>query len=175
MHAVRVFLLAGMTTLACTKSDAPNAPVVASEHCQGTELRAFDFWAGTWEVHIADGRLAGHNHVEIAHGGCALIEHWTAIDGGGGTSINYVDPETEQWVQNWVDSRGGVIQLSGGWDGESMRLQGRWAPPKGMGPTQKMRGVWTPLADGRVRQAFETSLDGSEWKPWFEGFYSRAD
>jgi hypothetical protein len=36
--------------------------------------------------------------------------------------------------------------------------------------------LWTPLADGRVRQFFEQSDDdGTNWTPWFEGFYSRVD
>ena len=168
----RVALPLLLTTFACQKPAAsPAAPSEASEFCSAPERREFDFWAGRWEVKIADGRVAGHNHIEIAHGGCALIEHWEAVDGGGGTSTNYFDPDKSKWVQNWVDSRGSVIQLEGGLVEGSMRLEGRWVPPEGA--VQKMRGIWTPLEDGRVRQYFETSDDGETWSPWFEGFYSR--
>jgi len=42
------------------------------------------------------------------------------------------------------------------------------------GVTQAMRGLWTLLEDGRVRQFFELSGDGGKtWTTAFEGFYTR--
>ena len=53
-----------------------------------------------------------------------------------------------------------------------MILEGRYVLPGGKRLT--MRGTWTLLEDGRVRQFFETSEDQETWTPWFEGFYSRV-
>jgi hypothetical protein len=141
--------------------------VGASEQC-----RRFDFWLGRWAVHVADGTVAGHNHIERAHAGCALLEHWASASGGSGTSTNYFDPEKQLWVQNWIDASGSVIQLEGDLVDGAMVLVGRYIQPDGT--ASKMRGTWTALDDGRVRQFFETSTDGGEtWVTWFEGFYSR--
>ena len=36
-----------------------------------------------------------------------------------------------------------------------------------------LRGEWTKLPDGRVRQHFtESSDDGKTWTEWFDGYYS---
>jgi len=40
--------------------------------------------------------------------------------------------------------------------------------------TQRFRGLWTALPDGRVRQFFELSTgDGATWATWFDGYYAR--
>jgi uncharacterized protein YciI len=131
-----------------------------------------DFWVGTWVVRDAEGTLAGHNRIEKAQYGCVLHEHWTGARGATGHSVNYVDPATGDWVQLWTDASGGVIRLRGGLDAGSMSLSGDHV--KADGTTSALRGTWTPLDDGRVRQHFEESTDGGEtWKTWFEGYYSR--
>ena len=140
------------------------------EACSGERYREFDFWLGAWEVRDGEGQLAGHNRIERAQGGCVLIEHWQGSQGGSGISINYIDPESGRWVQDWVSSDGTVIQLEGGLAGAAMVLEGRYVTPK---PTAaRMRGTWTPLDDGRVRQTFEVSKDGETWTTWFDGYYS---
>lgn len=157
---------------AASSSPDPAATAIAAP-CDEQVHRAFDFWLGEWEVKIADGTLAGHNRIERAHGGCALIEHWESARGNRGTSINYYDPVKAKWVQNWIDASGTVIQLEGELEGDSLVLVGRIAVPDGT--ESMMRGTWTPLEDGRVRQAFDVSKDeGASWEPWFEGFYSKA-
>ena len=55
------------------------------------EFRHFDFWLGEWDVHVANGQLAGHNRIESEQKGCVLIENWTNSGGGRGMSVNYVD------------------------------------------------------------------------------------
>jgi hypothetical protein len=41
--------------------------------------------------------------------------------------------------------------------------------------TTRLRGTWSVLPDGRVRQLFVESEDsGKTWSPWFDGYYSRA-
>jgi len=138
-------------------------------------LRAFDFWLGEWDVHLANGQFAGTNTIRSAEKGCVLIERWESATGGTGRSINYLDTATNEWVQVWNDASGSQIVIRGGMTDEGMRLTGE-IHYVGTGTTADFRGLWTPLPDGRVRQFFEQSTDGGEsWTAWFEGFYSRRD
>ena len=175
VHVIAVLASASLGACACPDTPSSSAPDPAASAiaapCDQEAHRAFDFWMGNWEVAIADGTVAGHNRIERAHAGCALIEHWRSVRGNSGTSINYYDPSKGKWVQNWIDASGSVIQLEGGVREGSMVLEGRYAVPDGS--EQMMRGTWTLLDDGRVRQFFEVSVDGESWTPWFEGFYRR--
>ncbi|MCP4663212.1 MAG: hypothetical protein GY856_48085 [bacterium] len=38
-------------------------------------------------------------------------------------------------------------------------------------PIQRI--TWSPLGDGRVRQLWESSVDGQGWKVVFDGTYTR--
>lgn len=119
---------------------------------------------------MPNGKAAGHNRIEKAYNGCALVENWTSANGGTGISTNYFDPEKRAWVQNWVDGTGGVIQLEGGLVGNAMILDGRYVQLDGT--ASRLRGTWTPLDSGYVRQLFEESKDGgASWTVWFDGEY----
>lgn len=138
-------------------------------------FREFDFWIGEWDVHTADGRLAGRNVIESAHRGCVLIENWTGAGGSTGTSMNYFDAASDEWVQVWTDASGSQIAIRGSLTAAGMRLAGR-IHYTSTGITAPFRGLWTVQPDGRVRQFFEQSNDGGEtWEPWFEGYYSRSE
>lgn len=134
---------------------------------------AFDFWIGTWEVHDASGMLQGRNTITRDERGCMLTERWTNIAGGTGMSVNFLDRITGEWVQIWNSEGGSQIQIRGGMTDDGMLLTGT-LHYVAAGTTFPFRGLWTPLADGRVRQFFEQSNDdGETWVPWFEGFYTR--
>jgi hypothetical protein len=136
-------------------------------------FRAFDFWVGDWEVHVADGSLAGTNTIERAQRGCVLVENWRSASGGSGMSINYLDKATGEWVQIWNAEGGSQINIRGGITDKGMLLVGT-LHDVASGTTVPFRGLWTELEDGRVRQFFEQSTDdGETWSPWFEGFYTR--
>ncbi len=136
-------------------------------------FRAFDFWVGDWDVHDAGGNLQGRNVIERAEHGCLLIEHWQGAGGGTGTSINFLDKSTEEWVQVWNAAGGSQIQIRGAMTAAGMLLTGT-IHYVANGTTAPFRGLWTALPDGRVRQFFEQSADdGETWTPWFEGFYTR--
>lgn len=136
-------------------------------------FRAFDFWVGAWDVHLANGQYAGDNSIESAESGCVLIENWTGASGGTGMSVNYLDRVTGEWVQVWNSEGGAQISIRGGLTDEGMLLTGH-IHYVANGTTAPFRGLWTPLPDGRVRQFFEQSNDdGATWAPWFEGFYTR--
>lgn len=144
--------------------------------CEHQErFREFDFWAGDWEVHGQNGSLQGYNSIKPAERGCLLLENWRSATGGSGMSINYLDRNTDEWVQVWVAEGGSQINIRGGLTDEGMRLVGT-IHYISTGQTAPFRGLWSPLPDGRVRQFFEQSSDGGEtWATWFEGFYSRAE
>lgn len=138
-------------------------------------FRAFDFWLGEWDVHLANGQFAGTNTITSAEKGCVLIERWESANGGTGRSVNYLDTAANEWVQVWNDASGSQVVIRGGMTDEGMRLTGK-IHYVGTETTADFRGLWTPLPDGRVRQFFEQSTDGGEsWTAWFEGFYSRRD
>ncbi|HEX7719315.1 MAG TPA: hypothetical protein VF389_05880 [Woeseiaceae bacterium] len=150
-----------------------SAPETAYPCQHPDEFREFDFWVGEWEVHNAGGQLAGTNVIEAAQKGCVLVEHWQSAAGGTGTSMNYLDKTSGEWVQIWIDGGGRQIDIRGGLTEEGMLLAGQ-IHYTANGTTLPFRGLWTPLSDGRVRQLFEQSSDNGEtWQPWFEGFYSR--
>jgi hypothetical protein len=154
----------------------PQAPAANRFPCEQEEkFREFDFWIGEWDVHTADGKLAGRNVVDRAERGCVLIENWTGVGGSTGTSMNYLDKTTDEWVQLWTDASGSQILIRGGLTDDGMLLEGT-IHYVSTGVTAPFRGLWTPQPDGRLRQFFEQYDDEEKaWKPWFEGFYSRTD
>ena len=114
--------------------------------------------------------LAGRNQIVSLHGGCLLMENWTSVNGATGSSMNFYDPNLQQWRQIWV-SGGTVIDIAGGLEDTSMRLTGT-ITYLAEGTSLPFRGIWTPLVDGRVRQFFEEQREG-RWQVWFEGFYRK--
>ena len=162
-------LLISTGSVAQDEQQAPPTPCLDDKAFAG-----FDFWLGEWDVHTADGNFAGTNRIAKVANGCLVTEEWKGASGFSGTSINFVDKITGEWVQVWNDASGGQIQVRGGLTDEGMRLVGTLHYVSN-GKTLRFRGLWTPLEDGRVRQYFEQSEDGESWTPWFEGFYSRRN
>jgi hypothetical protein len=140
--------------------------------CAAPEFRQFDFWAGSWDVKDREGKTAGHNDITIEERGCVLVERWRSASGGTGLSINYYDPRTAQWTQQWV-GLGILLTMTGGMRDGSMVMQGplQYIVDRRM---TVLRGTWSALPDGRVRQRFEESNDdGKTWTEWFDGYYTR--
>lgn len=134
----------------------------------------FDFWLGTWEVTNAQGQVQGVNKIEKTSDGCLIKEHWTSAGGNHGFSMNYYNPRTGKWTQNWV-SAGSVIDYNGGLIDGSMILKGHIFY-QGQDVKAKFRGTWTLLDDGRVRQFFEQhDAEKDVWGVWFEGFYKKME
>jgi hypothetical protein len=144
--------------------------------CQNTaEHRQFDFWLGKWEVTDKAGETVyGHNEITVQEDGCLLLEKWQSTAGGGGSSINYYNPVTNEWHQDWVDRGASILNTRGGMEKGSMSMQGKIYYLQA-GTRADFRGRWTPMEDGRVRQFFEQKDDKGNWKTWFEGFYRRVD
>ncbi len=87
-------------------------------------------------------------------------------------SMNHFDPLSKSWKQHWV-GLGLILEMSGGLKGDSMVLEGTLQYLADSKVTL-LRGTWTLLPDGRVRQHFVESMDeGKTWTEWFDGYYSR--
>lgn len=142
--------------------------------CSSPEYRQFDFWLGEWTVTNASGRFAGENHVALIQNGCALQENWTGADGGSGTSFNGYFDGDRKWHQTWIDSRGGRLDLAGGFVAGKMILRGE-IPVRGEPGRKVLHQVsWERHADGHVRQLWQSSADGgSSWTVVFDGTYAR--
>jgi hypothetical protein len=136
------------------------------------EARQFDFWVGSWEVTTPDGKIAGHNRIELILDGRVLQEHWTGAGNFTGTSLNLYDASAKVWRQFWVDRVGGVLQLTGGLiDGRMVLTGTSTAGDK----TTIDRITWTPNADGTVRQYWEQSTDDRQtWTVAFDGLYRKV-
>jgi len=143
-----------------------------SPPCEGGHFREFDFWAGKWDVHDSSGKSAGINTISKEENGCVLVERWRSAAGGTGQSYNYYDPAAGKWKQLWI-GLGILLHMEGGPYEGGIRLEGP-LQYLGQGKTTLLRGTWSPLPDGRVRQHFEESADGgATWTDWFDGYYSR--
>jgi hypothetical protein len=138
---------------------------------------ALDFWVGDWTV-TEKGRAAGTNRITKALDGCALVEDWTAADGGKGMSLFFYQPAAAQWRQVWVTGRasapGGVKEkrLVARYPGGAVRFEGEI--PLRDGRRYLDRTTLTPLALDSVRQLIEISENGgASWRPAFDAIYTR--
>jgi len=133
---------------------------------------ALDFWLGEWDVFDPQGRRVGGNVVRRMLDGCLILENWRSSTGGRGKSVNYFDPGSGLWRQDWVDGSGRVIHYEGGFEDGAMRLAGTLTGPDGI--VQASRMTLTPAVGGTVQQVIETSADGgASWQLWFQGEYRR--
>jgi hypothetical protein len=167
-------LLTALALFAAPLCEPTHAAGEQQAICSHAKFREFDFWAGAWRVQDATGNPAGENSITIEQGGCVLVESWRSARGGTGQSLNYFDPVTKAWKQRWV-GLGLILEMQGGIRDGAMVLEGPLHYVR-TGRTTLLRGTWSKLADGRVRQLFVESADqGKTWAPWFDGYYSRAE
>ncbi|MFC4250192.1 DUF1579 family protein [Sinimarinibacterium flocculans] len=143
----------------------------ASGPCSTPEHRQFDFWIGEWRVLTPDGVVAGINRIESLHGGCVIRERYATGRGYSGESLNTYDATRKVWHQTWTDSAGLLLLLEGGFDGDSMVLEGNRTAADGR--IERQRITWTPNEDGTVRQHWQVAPPDGEWTTAFDGLYTR--
>jgi hypothetical protein len=167
---------------ACALTLAALAPPLGAQQaaprpCPAAVRSALDFWLGDWTV-TTGGKRAGTDRVERVSKGAAVIERWTDIDGGQGTSLFSFDPYACTWHQLWITDApervGGlkhkdlVALLPGG----GVRFQGAYPGRKAV--TVLDRTTLTPRAGGTVRQVIDVSTDGgATWRTGFDALYAR--
>jgi hypothetical protein len=88
--------------------------------------------------------------------------------------FNAYDVTRDRWHQTWTDVSGLLLHLEGGSPSAGvMRLEGTRVDAQGR--TIMDRITWTRENDDRVRQFWETSLDGgTSWQTAFDGMYQRV-
>jgi hypothetical protein len=86
-----------------------------------------------------------------------------------GKSFNVYNAAKGKWQQTWVDDRGVVLELTGEFKDNAMRLAGE-VVRNGQKILHKL--TFFPLEGGRVRQLWESSQDdGKTWNTVFDGLY----
>ena len=171
---------AALSAVACALASLLASPAGAADEtaqkpgaaCEAPARRQFDFWLGEWDVRDPSGKLVGRNRIARVHGGCALEEQWSGNGGVTGASLNAYDVDRNRWHQTWVDNSGGLLLLEGGFRDGRMVMSGQASTAAGAAPAMQ-RISWQPLPDGRVRQLWESSADGSAWTVVFDGYYTR--
>jgi hypothetical protein len=169
MQCTRFGILAALMSLSPATVQGQQPP---AQPCADAAFRQFDFWIGEWEVRDASGQTAGRNSIALEQSACVLVERWTSARGGTGMSMNHYDPQAQVWRQHWV-GLGIILEMSGGMKDGVMVLEGplQYVAQKRV---TLLRGVWTPLPNGGVRQHFTESSDGGKtWTEWFDGYYSK--
>jgi hypothetical protein len=143
----------------------------APHRCATPEYRQFDFWLGDWDVHDGAGVLLGTDLVMLDLDSCVVAERWSSKDVNG-TSLSMYDSGTKKWYQSWYDSHANTSTISGGLESGTMLLERERL--NGEGKTVRERTRWNVLADGRVHQVYDESLDdGKTWTQHYEGFFSK--
>ncbi|MEO6408666.1 MAG: hypothetical protein ABIO45_07920 [Burkholderiaceae bacterium] len=148
------------------------APATHAGACDAAPYREFDFWLGEWQVHGADGKLAGTNRIEREYGGCVIHERYTTGRGYSGESLNTYDAGRKLWHQTWVDDGGLLLMLEGQWVDGRMVLQGQTTGADGV--ETRHRITWTPNPDRSVRQLWESTDAKGAWTVAFDGRYTRT-
>ena len=149
------------------------AAATATAPCSDPANHQFDFWLGNWTVATKDGKPAGKDLVTRDYDGCVIIEHWRGAHGTNGEALNTYLPDTYQWQQSWADNTGLTLHLVGKFDGTKMVLSETHV---GNGKATIDRVQWMRLADGRVREYWQSSSDGgAHWQDVFDGYFSRVE
>jgi hypothetical protein len=144
------------------------------------KLREFDFWVGEWDVYKnGTNALVGESKIEIASGGCMVLENWTAKGSvpSNGKSMNYVNSSTGKWEQLWIGSGGININnpqkfVNGEYTENAMRFTFEQLSPKN--EKQIGRFIFFNLGPNEVRQFNEVSNDnGKTWTTVYDFLYKR--
>jgi hypothetical protein len=136
----------------------------------------FDYWLGTWDVR-PNGAPASSapstNVITKIHGGCVVLESWTAV-GGTGQSFNIYDRVSGKWRQTWVDSSGGLHEYAGGLVDGNMTYEGDIPAPPPQTGRMHVRLTFFKRPDGTVRQLSERTADGGKtWQVNYDLIYTR--
>ena len=144
------------------------------------QAREFDFWVGEWDVYPnGAATLVGHSKIEMAAGGCMILENWTAVGPmpHTGKSMNYINSVTGKWEQFWIGSGGLTVSnpqkfVNGEYRDGAMRFEFEQTGRSG----QKQIGRFIFFNEGpdQVRQFNEVSTDGGKtWTTVYDFVYKR--
>ncbi|HEY0742941.1 MAG TPA: tetratricopeptide repeat protein [Chryseosolibacter sp.] len=144
------------------------------------QAREFDFWVGEWDVFQNGTNVqVGTSNVEIASGGCMILENWTALGPvpNTGKSINYVNSASGKWEQHWVGSGGLNLNnpsmfVNGVYKDGAMRFE--FETLSAQNQKQIGRFIFYNQGPDQVRQFNEVSADnGKTWTTTYDFIYKR--
>lgn len=142
-----------------------------------SNARKFDFWVGEWNAYQnGTNNLAGYSKIEIASGGCMILENWTsAIGSYSGKSMNYYMPEIGKWEQTWIGSEGAQQRpnrfINGEYKEGAMRFDFSGKDQNG---DYIGHFIFYNLGPDKVRQFSEQSHDsGKTWVTNYDFLYIR--
>ena len=197
-RAVAAVLLCTSTLLACSaeragtplgpEAEPAGAPELAlygigdlhravPRACADPAYRQFDFWVGQWNIRNPAGAFNSTSVVTSELDGCIVMEDFINIGGFQGRSLSVYDARDRRWYQSFVDNVVGNYRISGSLEGEEMVMTGSqqvFSFATGTFRQRDSRIVWTPNADGTVRQVFVESFDGAPAITTFDGLYFAA-
>ncbi len=136
----------------------------AAEPCKdpaNAQYRQLDFWVGEWDVYSGQQKV-GESSVQLILKDCVVFENWHGLQGGDGKSLNKYNNVTKQWEQFWVSDSGTTNYFKGSLVDGAMRYTLEMPGPSG--GTLLRHLTFTPLAEGKVRQFSQRSMDGG--KTW---------
>jgi hypothetical protein len=144
------------------------APALERSGCRDPLYRAFDFWAGDWDVYDQDQprEKVARVVVELILGRCVLHEIYDAVDGHKGESFSIYDASRHTWHQTWVTDHGQLLTIEGGIREGAMVLKG--SDRGSDGKSRLVRGTWHPAKDGVREVAVRSTDGGATWVPWFD-------
>jgi len=136
--------------------------------CLTEKAKQFDFWVGTWDLEWVDAqgqKQKGTNTINKILGGCVIEENFSTVGANPylGKSHSVYDAVDGKWKQTWVDSGGGYLDFSGGFEGGEMTLSRVGTDPKGNKIMQRM--VFSEIRNDSLLWNWESSADnGKTWK-----------
>lgn len=145
--------------------------------CMGNaQARQFDFWIGEWDAFVTGtNNLAGHSRIELASGGCMILENWTSVGSPfSGKSMNFVDPASGKWKQIWIGSGGVNVSefLNGEYRDGAMRFECEMTNAQGV--KSLVHFYFFNQSPDQMRQFHETSSDGGKtWVTTYDFTYKR--
>ena len=142
--------------------------------CENYEgFRQLDYWVGDWEVRTPNNQIAGHNSISIILDGCVIEENWTGATTSRGKSLNYYNPQTKKWHQNWVDNFGNPLNLIGEVVNDTIVYRGNTLNIQSGAQTMNEMMLAKVTTD-EVHQVWRQSIDqGETWTVVFDGQYLR--
>lgn len=152
-------------TATYVRGDAVPADERITPFCQAGEIggvtREADFLVGDWTVSGEDLARLGTSAIATDLNDCLFVERFESRGGLEAIAFTYYDLWVERWFRIWVDSEGERLALRGGFEGESLVLQGTEGTAAG---DVEVRVTWTQAGDA-LTQTWERSRDGGvRWK-----------
>jgi hypothetical protein len=154
---------------------AQQPATATANYCQENEhFSDWDFWVGEWKVYSNDEARThlGDNSITKHYENCLIKETWASA-GGGGFSMNYFNPVSNEWRQVWVANAYSIDYVGGLNEQGQMALEGEIFN-YAANTRSPFRGSWRADENGDVIQRFEVfNVEAQQWAVWFEGRYVR--